>query len=281
MSHWTIETIPFENINANQIRHREDLFFLLTAGSFIEIASNIYSKNLTELFDDDNEVKTWLIDYWEPEEIQHGLALKRYVLQVWSDFDWDDAFDNFLSEIKPNTTVELLEQNKSLEMIGRCVVEIGTSSLYRSIYDQIDEPILKHLLGNIKNDEIRHYRNFYKYFDKYNQTDCNSKLSLLYTIKRRMFRNRTNSVVCALQNVFRWRYPEEAIDGKHFKKVTANIVSLLQQEYPFKMAMKMIIRPFAFSFFTKSVIEFLVRLAGFFRTSIGKLAYFLIFRCRK
>ena len=47
------------------------------------------------------------------------------------------------------------------EMIARCVVESGTSSLYSAIRDASEEPVLKEVAGRIAADEFRHYRLFY------------------------------------------------------------------------------------------------------------------------
>jgi hypothetical protein len=47
------------------------------------------------------------------------------------------------------------------EMISRCVVESGTSSLYSAIRDASAEPVLKEVAGHIAADEFRHYRLFY------------------------------------------------------------------------------------------------------------------------
>src|SRR6185503_17313141 len=48
------------------------------------------------------------------------------------------------------------------EMIARCVVESGTSSLYSAIRDATDEPVLKEVAGRIAADEFRHYKLFYE-----------------------------------------------------------------------------------------------------------------------
>src|ERR1700730_1568303 len=73
---------------ANPLAHervREDalLFYILASASFLEITSDLYTRNLVEFFRRDSEVIEWLENGWESEELQHGAALKRYVETAW------------------------------------------------------------------------------------------------------------------------------------------------------------------------------------------------------
>ena len=55
------------------------------------------------------EVAEWLQQHWEPEELQHGRALRRYVEAVWPEFDWPAAYDSFFAEYSRLCTTEELE----------------------------------------------------------------------------------------------------------------------------------------------------------------------------
>src|ERR1700732_4194813 len=88
---------------ANPLAHervREDalLFYILASASFLEITSDLYTRNLVEFFRRDSEVIEWLENGWESEELQHGAALKRYVETAWPEFDWDATYRTFLDE---------------------------------------------------------------------------------------------------------------------------------------------------------------------------------------
>src|SRR5690348_4711310 len=146
----------------------EDLLLLLCAASFIESGTDLYTSNLTAYFDGDPEVSAWLNDEWEPEELQHGRALKAYINHVWPEFDWDTSFRNFFEEYSTTCSVEEFEKTRALEMVARCVVETGTATLYRAINECSDEPVLKEITDHIRSDEVRHYKHFFKYFKKYN-----------------------------------------------------------------------------------------------------------------
>lgn len=238
---WTIENIPFERIDVSKINRRDDLFLLLTAGSFIEAASIIYARNLAEFFNGDQEVTEWLINTWEREEVQHGKALRRFIVSVWPDFNWESAYNEFLAEILPKSTVELLEHTRALEMVGRCVIEIGTSSIYRAIHELVEEPVLMLILDKIKRDELRHYKYFYRYFVKYNQTLPHSRASLVGALLRRMFRGRNNSLECAFRCAFKNRYSDRT--SRDFKRITGDLIYQLKQYYPTEMAIKLLCKP--------------------------------------
>ena len=53
---WDLGTIPWEQLDVSLVRDREDLFYLVTAASFIEIAADLYSNNLAQYFNGDQEI---------------------------------------------------------------------------------------------------------------------------------------------------------------------------------------------------------------------------------
>ncbi|HEY1609092.1 MAG TPA: ferritin-like domain-containing protein, partial [Paraburkholderia sp.] len=75
---WRIEDIDFTRIDRQRAASSEDLLLLLCAASFIESGSDLYTSNLSVFFNGDPEVSAWLTQEWEPEEMQHGRALKTY-----------------------------------------------------------------------------------------------------------------------------------------------------------------------------------------------------------
>ncbi len=142
---WQIEKIDLSRIQLDRIRDNQTLFYLLTASSFIESGADLYTSNLVDYFASDPEVSAWLAQHWEHEELQHGRALRMYVQYVWPDFAWEDAFESFLQEYGKLCTAEELEPTLAQELAARCVVETGTSSLYRAINACTDEPVLREI----------------------------------------------------------------------------------------------------------------------------------------
>src|SRR5260370_33747180 len=95
---------------------------------------------------------------WEPEELQHGAALKRYVDAAWPNVDWDGAYQSVFLEYAQTCSMDALEPNRALELAARCVVETGTSSFYTMLAEIDREPVLTQLAARIRADEVRHYK---------------------------------------------------------------------------------------------------------------------------
>jgi hypothetical protein len=166
---WSIDDIPYDALDRELVHDNRQLFYTLASASFIEITSDVYTRNLAEFFRGDDEIVNWLEGHWQHEEVQHGAALKRYVQVAWPEFDWDDAYRKFLDEFLQFCSVDQLAATQALEMAARCVVETGTATFYRMLADVSPDPVLHRLANAISRDEIRHYKHFYRYFVSLNE----------------------------------------------------------------------------------------------------------------
>jgi hypothetical protein len=122
----------------------------------------------------------WLSQQWEPEELQHGATLKRYVETAWPAFDWNAAYRGFLRGIFP-----ILRRRPTIghwNWLARCVVETGTATAYRALSEMTAEPVLKRIATNIADDEVRHYKYFYRFFQRYHQRERTSRLAIARTL---------------------------------------------------------------------------------------------------
>ena len=95
---WSMNAIHYRDIAHEAVEDDELLFQIVASASFVEITSDLYTRNLTEYFRDDHDLVDWLAYHWEPEELQHGAALKRYVETAWPWFDWEQAYAGFFAE---------------------------------------------------------------------------------------------------------------------------------------------------------------------------------------
>jgi hypothetical protein len=240
---WRIEDIDLTRIDRQKAVANEDLLLLLCAASFIESGTDLYTSNLSKFFDGDPEVSAWLNNEWEPEEMQHGRALKTYIAYVWPEFDWDTAFRNFMDEYSLTCSVEDFEKTRALEMVARCVVETGTATLYRAIGECSDEPVLKEITDNIRTDEVRHYKHFFKYFKKYNKIEGNGRLAVLGALMRRVIEIKNEDSEIALRHVFAIRYPERVRDQAYNRERAARINALVRRNLSADMCVKMLLKP--------------------------------------
>ncbi len=240
---WTNADIDFDRIDLAAARANEPLMSLLASASLVEAASDLYTTNLVEYFKGDAEVAQWLSRHWEPEELQHGRALREYVARVWPSFDWERVFAAFLKEYGALCQVETLRPTPALEMVARCVVETGTATLYRAIGTYSPEPVLRDISSRIRQDEIRHFKHFYRYFRKYQRGERLGRLRVARALLERVAEVRRDDAGCALRHVFLGRYPHYAGDAARIDAWTRRIYSMTKRQYPFPMAAKMLLTP--------------------------------------
>jgi len=240
---WRIEDIDLTRIDRQRAAANEDLLLLLCAASFIESGSDLYTSNLSVFFNGDPEVSEWLNTEWELEELQHGRALKAYIQHVWPSFDWDAAFASFMEEYSKTCSVEEFEKTRALEMVARCVVETGTATLYRAIGECSNEPVLKEITDNIRTDEVRHYKHFFRYFKKYNQIEGHGRLAVLGALLRRVMEIKNEDSEIALRHVFAMRYPDRAHDSSYNREKAARVNRLVRHNLSADMCVKMLLKP--------------------------------------
>ncbi len=238
---WTLDQVPLADIDLARTRDQENLFYLVAAASFVEIASDLYTDNLIRYFDGDNEIKAWLESRWRREEVRHGQVLRAYVQHVWPEFDWQRAYSAFYADYSQRCTVDQFEASRSLEMVARCMIETGTATLYQALSELTAEPVLAGITTRIKADEIGHYKYFYHFFRLYNAKEAPGRLHILGAIKRRMTEARNDDIECALWHAYivRQRHPDNA----EFRVLRTQLGALVRRYYPIPMAVKMLLKP--------------------------------------
>ncbi|HEY4081557.1 MAG TPA: acyl-ACP desaturase [Burkholderiaceae bacterium] len=240
---WRVEDIDFSRIDWQTATADEDLLLLICSASFVESGSDLYTGNLSEFFSDDPEVSGWLNRAWEPEELQHGRVLKTYIQHVWPDFDWETAFQRFFAEYSRVCLVSNFEKTRGLEMVARCVIETGTATLYRAIGEHAADPVLKEIAALVSADEVRHYKHFYKYFKRYQDSEGQSRLTVLRTLARRLMEIRNEDSEIALRHVLITRYPERAEDASYLRRRIDRATGLIRQQLSADMCIKMLTKP--------------------------------------
>lgn len=240
---WMLDDIPQDRIDVASMRSNEQLFLLLAGASFVETGSDLYTGSLVSHFCDDAEVSDWLSSHWEPEELRHGRALRAYVNRVWPDFDWDTTFAEFIAEYSRICTPGDLEPSRCLEMAARCVVEMGTATYYRTIGSIAGEPVLARLTWLIQRDEVRHYKHFYGFFNRYRQIESTSRVRVAGALVRRLHEIAVSDVDCGLWHPFHARHAQLARRGCEFRDAVSAAADLLRRHYPTAMAVKMLLKP--------------------------------------
>lgn len=240
---WSVDTVPYRDIASEAIADDELLFQIVASASFVEITSDLYTKNLIEYFHDDPELVDWLARHWEPEELQHGAALKRYVETVWPDFDWQRAYEGFFAEYSRCCLLENLAPTRALEMAARCVVETGTASFYRMLADAAPEPVLHEIAGNIAADEVRHYKNFYYFFRRYRDAESPGRTAVLRTLWDRAQEVDAEDAYIAFKHVFLASKPDAEFRPAYYETFRDGVRRIGRNYFPYDMALKMFLKP--------------------------------------
>jgi hypothetical protein len=240
---WRLEDIPYAQIDRAAVADDEWLFFVLTTASYIEFASDLYTRNLIAYFQGDTEVVDWLAHSWEPDELRHGASLRHYVANVWGDFDWQRGFAGFLRDYAEYCKVELLGPTPALEMASRCVVETGTASYYSLLNGVSPEPVLRQLTWDIRSDEVRHYSHFYRYFKKYRDAERPGRWPVLKTLARRAKEVTSEDARCAYRNAFLVRFPQRIYRDAEYRSFEKRVLREGRRHYPYEMAAKMFLKP--------------------------------------
>jgi ferritin-like protein len=250
---WSLDDIPWQAIRHDAIANSDAFFFLVATASLMESATELYTENLIDFFAGDDEVTDWLDQYWLPEELQHGQALRRYVETAWPQFDWEPTFRGFVEEFGPYCDVAL-ERARSLEMASRCVVETGTASYYTTLSRASPEPVLRLLARRIVEDEVRHYKHFYRFLRKYRNAERPSRLAVVPALWRRLRMSGGDDGFIVVKHVHSARYPSVPFDAKAYRKLRRECRALARDHFPYEMSVGMLLKPLALGPRTQRVV---------------------------
>ena len=240
--HWSLDDIPWHAIRRDAVAPTAAWFYLVASASLMESATDLYTENLIDFFVGDEEVTSWLENYWLPEELQHGRALRRYVEAAWPEFDWEPARRRFVEEFRPFCDIAL-EPSRSLEMASRCVVETGTASYYRTLSGASPDPVLGILTRRIAEDEVRHYKHFYRFFRKYQDREAASRTAVLPALWRRLRMTGGDDSYIVLKHVYSTRHAGEPFDVEVYRRVRRQCRALLHGHFPHEMGVRMLLKP--------------------------------------
>jgi hypothetical protein len=239
---WRIADIDFSRADP---RHRDDttLFYVLTGASFVESGSELYTRNLLTYYRDDPQIAGWLGDVWEPEELQHGAALRAYVEAVWPEFDWQKAYRGFLAEYSRAASPDAFEATPRLELAARCMIETGTTSLYRMLHEYAREPVLREVLAHIRDDEVNHFKHFLGFFR--GQPGREGRLKVAWAIGRRVRESRSDDAWIAFRHAFEVRNPGRCCRRDDFDQWQSELRTIMRRAFPFRLAADMLLAPLA------------------------------------
>ena len=239
---WHVDDEPFDRIEQERIREDRDLFYFLVGASFVEITSDLFSRSLTDYYAGDEALTEWLQREWEPQEVQHGVALRRYVQTVWPEFDWQSAYEDFRRNYAPLCRPDLFGPTQGLELASRCVVETGTATIYTMVRDLTEEPVLRRLASLIRTDEVAHYSHFFQHFKRYRSSENLRRTQVLRTVWGRVGEIDDEDAWFAFRSISRTIDP--GVDAaRAYRQFRSRIRARLKAHYPYDMAATMLLKP--------------------------------------
>ena len=240
---WSLDSIDWRAIRSDGDAEPDALFYLVAAASFIESTTDRYTANLIARFAGDAEITAWLERHWLPEELQHGVALRRYVEIAWPDFDWDRVYRSFLEEFSAYCGADGLEPTRGREMASRCVVETGTASFYTTLSRISHDPVLAIIARRIAEDEIRHYKHFYRYFLKYQRAEPTRRHAVFGAVLNRLRMMNGEDSVIAVKHLYRARHPGAPFDEAISRDLRRRSRQAIQPHFPYRMCVQMLLKP--------------------------------------
>jgi hypothetical protein len=216
---------------------------MIAAASFVEATTHLYTQNLIDYFADDVEITAWLEAHWLPEELQHGRALRRYVELAWPDFDWEAAYQQFLPEYAAQCAHDGVEPNRTREMASRCCVEMGTAGYYRTLSRLTDDPVLIEITKRIAEDEVSHYKHFFRYLKKYQAREGERRPGIARALWNRLRMTDGADSRMAMAHIYRARHPGQSFDARHYRRFRRASRPMVQPYFPYRMCVQMLLKP--------------------------------------
>jgi len=163
--YWTLDDIDWDRFDPSKVD--PELVKVVKAAALVEKNGDSYAAYLNKVFEDDPEFSgvAW---EWAAEEVQHGDALGRWAELADPSFNFEASFKDFADTIRlPENPDGSVRGSRVGELIARCIVECGTSSLYAAMARHTEEPVLQQIAQHIAADELRHYKLFYAHRKRY------------------------------------------------------------------------------------------------------------------
>ncbi len=225
------------------------IFYGTAVASFLEISVSHYTASLREIFAGEPEVVEWLNSVWEPEERAHGDALRAYIKRVWPQYQWDKAYAGFIGQYAPLCTADHLRPTPAREILARCITECEAAVLYRTLSNLARDPLAKHLFLQMYEDEISHYKFFFRWFRILREREGLSTLTVFSDTVTRRQKAKQEDIGTALSHVnVGFADTMASVPAMPFMTLETQSLSIMakvaiEDHFPFETARAMMLKP--------------------------------------
>lgn len=209
MGRWQNDDIDWSRFDRERVD--PDILATVKAAALVEQNAPDYVSYLYNVFRDDAQFQEAACG-WGAEEEQHGRALAAWAMLADPDWDFQAALGRFRENFRlPAEASRSVRGSQAGELIARCVVECGTSSLYSALRDASEEPVLKQIASRIAGDEFRHYKLFYDHFLRYDRTARLSLWQRLRVALGRIVETEDDELAVAYWAANAWQEPYDRV----------------------------------------------------------------------
>lgn len=242
---WTLDQIPWSRFDASKVN--KTLLAAVKAASLVEYNAPDYVRYLATIYRNQPGQVRHDIERWGGEEIQHGLALGRWAELADPTFDFQAAFARFHKMYRAphfERAQSSVRGSRRGEMVARCVVESGTSSLYSALRDGTAEPVLKQIAARIAGDEFRHYRMFYDIMQGDEEPDLPRWRKFLIAVGR-VNESGDDELACAFYcaNVPASEATRLPYRRRHYARIYRNTIMSFYRRHHVEKLVKMVVMP--------------------------------------
>jgi hypothetical protein len=131
----------------------------------------------------------------------------------------------------------------ALELAARCVVETGTASYYTTLSRASPDPVLSLLTRRIVEDEVRHFKYFYRFFRRYQEMEKPRHAAVVPALWRRLRMSGGADSFIVLKHVYGARYPGSRFDPDVYHSLRRDCRKLVRDHFPHEMSVRMLLKP--------------------------------------
>ena len=128
-------------------------------------------------------------------------------------------------------------------MAARCVIEMGTAGYYKMLSRLSPDPVLATLARRIAEDEVRHYKHFYRYFRRFRAIENPGRIAVSQALWSRLGKIDGEDSWVAVKHLYLSQHPEDRFDDRVYRCLRRGSRDLVRPHFPYEMCVRMLLKP--------------------------------------
>jgi hypothetical protein len=109
------------------------------------------------------------------------------------------------------------------------------------------DPVLAAISRWIAEDEIRHYKHFYRYFRRYQQSEPANRYEVSCALLNRLQKTNGEDSIIALKHLYMANHPDKRADDFVYRNLRYSSRQLIRPNFPYRMCVQMLLKPLGLS----------------------------------